>query len=218
MISIVGRSGVGKTSILRLVSGEIEPTSGSVSSCFGPTDICPASFGLVEQDYRRSLFPWFSVSKNIRLAMGKSGLRRGKQEEVVDRLLETLGIAGIGKKFPSELSGGMQQRVALARALVGNPKLLLLDEPFASVDALVRLELQGLCRRLMVENKIAGLLVTHDVEEAVYMGDEVLVLGPDGVITDSFMVDLGPRGSQINIRLDSNFREQVARVLRSLGL
>lgn len=180
-LAVVGPSGCGKTTLLRLLAGIEKPTAGEVLHDGATYKRTPPWLGLVFQDYSRSLFPWLTVAKNVTFApREKQRILRAR----VGEALESVGLAGFEGYYPWQLSGGMQQRVALARAIVRRPKVLLLDEPFASIDAQTRLELQDLILSLSREHNITCLLVTHDVDEAVYMADRVTVLSnrPTSVI------------------------------------
>ena len=174
LLAVVGPSGCGKTTLLRLLCGLIPPTAGTVLLDARPVLRPPAELALVFQDYSRSLFPWLSVLGNVTFPL--HGLSRAEKVARGEAILDELGLHGVSRKHPWQLSGGMQQRVALARALVSDPKVLLLDEPFASVDALTRGELQDVLLRVQSEHRVTMLHVTHDVDEAVYLADRVLVL------------------------------------------
>ena len=178
-LSIVGASGCGKTTLLRLLCGLLAPTTGTVSFDGRVVSSPPREFALVFQDYRRSLFPWLTVLRNVMFPLRGSGLSRAERIARAEGALEEVGLNGVSKDHPWRLSGGQQQRVAIARALVSHPAVMLLDEPFASVDALTRAELQDLVLRLHgdVERDVTFVHVTHDIDEAVYLADRVLVLG-----------------------------------------
>jgi NitT/TauT family transport system ATP-binding protein len=176
-VAVVGPSGGGKTTLLRLLCGLSVPTEGSVlldgRSVSGPQK----EVALVFQDYSRSLFPWLTVTRNVTFPV--RGFPRAEKVARAERALAELGLDGVGKKYPWELSGGMQQRVAIARALVSEPEILFLDEPFASVDALTRAELQDVLLRVHdhAATRVTIVHVTHDIDESVYLADRVLVLG-----------------------------------------
>jgi len=177
LASIVGPSGCGKSTLLRCIAGLIKPTSGRVS--LHGDDISsgvPEDLAVVFQDYSRSLFPWLSVEKNVEFPLRWRKLSRSERRTRAQEALESVGLAGVGSKFPWQLSGGMQQRVSIARALASRPALLLMDEPFASVDAQTRADLEDLVMRIWKESGITVLFVTHDIDEAVYLADRVVVL------------------------------------------
>jgi NitT/TauT family transport system ATP-binding protein len=207
LVSIVGPSGCGKSTLLRCVAGLITPASGAVILDGAPVDRVPGGLAVVFQEYSRSLLPWLSVQENVGLPLRKkSGGRAGRtaraeRREVAARALETVGLAGAGTRYPWQLSGGMQQRVAIARALACGPALLLMDEPFGSVDAQTREDLEDLILAVRRERDITILLVTHDIDESVYVGDRVVVLtrGPGRVRAD-LPVDLPAPRDQISTR------------------
>ena len=203
-LAIVGPSGCGKTTLLRLLSGLMPPDSGRVlhraSTATRPSDW----ISLVFQDYHRSLFPWLTVAKNT--GFGITSLPRDEQDERIRTALKSVGLDGYAEHYPWQLSGGMQQRVALARALACRPELLMLDEPFASVDAQTRLNLQDLLLEIWGSLGISALLVTHDIEEAVLMADRVLVLSSRPTrIAVEITVDLPRPRDQLTTREDPRF-------------
>jgi len=218
LASIVGPSGCGKSTLLRCIAGLIKPTSGRVS--LHGDDISsgvPEDLAVVFQDYSRSLFPWLSVEKNVEFPLRWRKLSRSERRTRAQEALESVGLAGVGSKFPWQLSGGMQQRVSIARALASRPALLLMDEPFASVDAQTRFELEDLTRRVQRENGSTVLVVTHDIDESVYLSDRVLVLSksPATIVAD-LPVGLPAERDQITTRESAEFvtlRGEVARLL-----
>ena len=212
-LSIVGPSGAGKTTLLKCVSGLQPFTSGAVSFRGTPVVSPPAGLSIVFQDYARSLFPWMTVENNVRLPLKYRALPTDRQQELVRTALASVGLSAHAKRFPGELSGGMQQRVAIARALANQPSLLLMDEPFASVDAQTRLSLEDLTLSLCKQYGITLILITHDIDEAIYMGDTVLVLSSSPSIVRAVLdVDLPPERDQISTKLLRSFGEMRARV------
>jgi NitT/TauT family transport system ATP-binding protein len=209
LLAMVGRSGGGKTTLLRLLCGLIPPTAGSVHLDGRLVSSPPREAAIVFQDYGRSLFPWLNVSRNVMFPLRREREPRSEKHARVEAVLAEVGLEGVGEKYPWLLSGGMQQRVAIARALVSRPEILLLDEPFASVDALTRAELQDLVLRLheLEEQGVTTILhVTHDIDEAVYLADRVLVLsGTPGRIVASVDVGLPRPRKQIETRSSSRF-------------
>jgi NitT/TauT family transport system ATP-binding protein len=177
-LCIVGPSGCGKTTLLRCASGLLPLTSGRVTVDGQPVTGPPEQMALVFQEYGRSLFPWLTVERNVQLPLGRKGLADGERKRLVRESLGAVGLAEFGGHFPWQLSGGMQQRVAIARALAYQPRVLLMDEPFASVDAQTRADLEDLLLRVWQEFGATILFVTHDIDEAVYLGDRILVLTP----------------------------------------
>ncbi|HEX2565331.1 MAG TPA: ABC transporter ATP-binding protein [Burkholderiales bacterium] len=169
-VSIVGPSGCGKSTLLQIIAGLIPASAGEVRLSGRVVREPPEGVVYLFQQYSRSLFPWLTVAENVRF-----GLRHSAQDRCRE-LLQMVGLADFSARYPWELSGGMQQRVSIARALAAEPSVLLLDEPFSSVDALTRLELHGLILDLWGKTGLTILLVTHDVEEAVYLSDRIALL------------------------------------------
>ena len=167
-VCVVGPSGCGKTTLLKCISGLLEPTAGTVT-LDGPRD----KLALVFQEYSRSLFPWMTVRQNVAFP-----LRRRKKElkGLVEDTIAAVGLAHAIDQYPWQLSGGMQQRVAIARALAYQPSILLMDEPFASVDAQTRADLEDLVLAVRRDYDVTILFVTHDIDESVYLSDRIVVL------------------------------------------
>ncbi|MFC7341228.1 ABC transporter ATP-binding protein [Saccharopolyspora griseoalba] len=215
---IVGPSGCGKSTLLRSISGLLTPTSGDVR--LHGDDVkgsVPSDLAVVFQDYSRSLFPWLSVRANVEFPLRSRGLSKSERRSRSDEVLEWVGLAGAARKYPWQLSGGMQQRVSIARALACRPALLLMDEPFASVDAQTRFELEDLLLRVRKQFDSTVLLVTHDIDESIYLADRVFVLSksPATVVKD-LEVPLGEDRDQISTRESETFvhlRSEVARLL-----
>ncbi len=217
LASIVGPSGCGKSTLLRCIAGLIKPTSGQVRLHGDDVSGVPEDLAVVFQDYSRSLFPWLSVAKNVEFPLRWRNLSRSERRSRAQEALESVGLSGVGSKFPWQLSGGMQQRVSIARALASEPALLLMDEPFASVDAQTRFELEDLTRRVQREHGSTVLVVTHDIDESVYLSDRVLVLSksPASIVAD-LKVGLPAERDQITTRESAEFvtlRGEVARLL-----
>ena len=212
-VSIVGPSGVGKTTLLRLLTGLMPPTGGEIrvggKAISGPPD----GLAVVLQDYTRSLMPWLTVEKNIALPLKRKKLPKNEIKARIESSLEEVGLVGAGRKYPWQLSGGMQQRVSIARALATRPSILVMDEPFASVDAQTRFGLEDLVLKVRDDFGITTLMVTHDIDEAVYLSDEIIVLhGKPAAVTDLVEVNLPfPRG-QVETRNDHRFSELRTRV------
>ena len=200
-LAVCGRSGVGKSTLLRLIAGLDTPSSGTITIDSHQVTGPPRGLGYVVQDYSNSLFPWLKVKNNLRLALSSTSLSKHEKEEAIAARLEAVGLADYANHYPWQLSGGMQQRVALARALVTTPQLLLMDEPFASVDAHIRLELEDLTLALVREAGITTIFVTHDIDEAVYMADRIWVFsGKPAHISYEFAVPLGVKRDQRTTR------------------
>jgi NitT/TauT family transport system ATP-binding protein len=185
IVTIVGPSGCGKSTLLRCVAGLLSPTAGTVVLNGTPVTQVPDRLAVVFQDYSRSLYPWMSVTDNVALPLRRTmrGSSRAARRTAALAALESVGLTSTANRYPWQLSGGMQQRVAIARALAYDPVLLLMDEPFGSVDAQTREDLEDLVLRVRAERGITILLVTHDIDESVYTGDRVVVLtsGPGAV-------------------------------------
>jgi NitT/TauT family transport system ATP-binding protein len=175
-VCIVGPSGCGKTTLLRCLSGLMPTTSGEVQLHGNVVRQPPQEMALVFQEYNRSLFPWMSVSHNVELPLRKKMRSGGERRAAVQEALHAVGLEGFEDRYPWQLSGGMQQRVAIARAIAYRPEILLMDEPFASVDAQTRTELEDLILRIRQEFGVTVLFVTHDIDEAVYLADKIIVL------------------------------------------
>ena len=183
-LAVVGPSGCGKTTLLRCIAGLMKPDGGRVLHRGVEHANPPPWLSIVFQDYNRSLFPWLSVRRNAGFGLHK--LDKVERERRVNEALAAVGLSHAAELYPWQLSGGMQQRTALARSIAASPELLLLDEPFASVDAQTRMDLQDLVMRICQEMKLATLLVTHDIDEAVLMADRIVVLStrPARVVED----------------------------------
>ncbi|GIH74927.1 ABC transporter ATP-binding protein [Planobispora longispora] len=220
LVCIVGPSGCGKSTLLRSIAGLLHPTGGTVTLGGKPVERTPDDLAVVFQDYSRSLFPWMSVGDNVALPLRRKGMDRPRRREAATEALEQVGLAGAEGKYPWQLSGGMQQRVSIARALAYRPALMLMDEPFGSVDAQTREDLEDLTLRVRSHHDMTILLITHDIDESVYVGDRVVVLSkaPATVVGD-LRVDLpGPR-DQITTRENPEFvhlRAEVGRLVRGM--
>ncbi|MQA34972.1 ABC transporter ATP-binding protein [Modestobacter roseus] len=178
LVCIVGPSGAGKTTLLKMMAGLLPPTAGGVYLDGEVVDGPPEKMALVFQDYSRSLYPWMTVEENVAFPLKHRKLEKSESAELVRDTLQSVGLAGAGKKYPWQLSGGMQQRVAIARALAYQPEILLMDEPFASVDAQTRADLEDLVLELRGRYGVTVVFVTHDIDESVYLSDRVVVLSP----------------------------------------
>jgi NitT/TauT family transport system ATP-binding protein len=194
LVCVVGPSGCGKTTLLRCIAGLLEPTGGEVllqgTRVAGP----PPDLAVVFQEYGRSLFPWMTVRGNVELPLRSKRLARDRRDELV--------------AYPWQLSGGMQQRVAIARAVAYEPHVLLMDEPFAAVDAQTRAELEDLVRAVWRRTGVTIVFVTHDIDEAVYLGQRVLVLSSSPtVVQEDLAVDLPEERDQLTTRSDPRFTQ-----------
>ena len=188
-ITIVGPSGCGKSTLLYILGGFIGADSGTAAVDGEPVAGPGVDRGIVFQEY--ALFPWLTVAQNIRYGLEMTGVPRAERSPIVERLIATIGLEGFEHRFPRELSGGMKQRVAIARTLAYDPKILLLDEPFGALDALTRETMQDELLRLWQATRKTVVMVTHDVNEAVYLSDRVCVMSKlPGRIVEEFNVVL----------------------------
>ncbi|WNM28892.1 ABC transporter ATP-binding protein [Demequina capsici] len=208
LVCVVGPSGAGKTTLLRSIAGLLDVTEGAVvldgQVVTGP----PAGMAVVFQEYGRSLFPWMTVRQNIELPLKEHGIPKAVRREKVDKALAEVSLTEAAEQHPWQLSGGMQQRVAIARAIAYEPSVLLMDEPFAAVDAQTRAELEDLVRALWKRLGVTVLFVTHDIDEAVYLGERVIVLSNrPTVLMEDVNVDLPRDRDQLTTRSDPHFGE-----------
>ncbi|ABE36056.1 ABC transporter family protein [Paraburkholderia xenovorans LB400] len=175
-ISVLGASGCGKSTLLRLIAGLDTDYSGDIFVAGERVRDTSLQRGIVFQDHR--LFPWLTASQNILAALRNAPLTAKQKRDAVAEHIALVGLAGFENAYPNQLSGGMAQRVAIARGLVNRPRVLLLDEPFGALDALTRGRLQNELQRIWEQERITMILVTHDVDEAVYLGDRVVTMAP----------------------------------------
>jgi NitT/TauT family transport system ATP-binding protein len=217
-ISIVGPSGSGKTTLLRCLSGLLTPTAGEVRLHGQRIGEVPPDLALVFQEYSRSLFPWLTVGDNVAMPLRRLGLPAAERDERIRSSLQEVGLGDALRRYPWQLSGGMQQRVAIARALAYKPAIFLMDEPFASVDAQTRADLQDTLLEVWQRHGSTVLFVTHDIDESVYLADRVVVLSraPARVVAE-IGIDLPRPRDQIATRELPRFvelRAEVARLIR----
>lgn len=205
---LVGPSGSGKTTLLKCISGLMAPTEGEVlldgKRVTGP----PKKMAVVFQEYGRSLFPWMRVRDNVELPLKNQGVPKAERDRLVDDALEAVGLSHVPRSYPWQLSGGMQQRVAIARAIAYQPEVLLMDEPFAAVDAQTRADLEDLIRVVWKKLGVTVLFVTHDIDESVYLGERVIILSSSPtVIQEDITIDLPDERDQLNTRSLPRFTE-----------
>jgi NitT/TauT family transport system ATP-binding protein len=217
-LSIVGPSGAGKTTLLRCLAGLQRPTSGRIEVGGKPVTRVPESIAVVFQDYSRSLMPWLSVLRNVEFPLRGRLSRPVMRQRAMDALA-LVGLRDAAHKRPRQLSGGMQQRVAIARAVVVQPRLLIMDEPFASVDAQTRAELEDLTLDIRTRTDTSMVVVTHDIDESVYLADTVLVLsGAPARVIAQLPVNLGYPRDQISTKRQEQYldvRSKVYEMIRS---
>jgi NitT/TauT family transport system ATP-binding protein len=213
-VCVVGPSGAGKTTLLRTMAGLAVPTSGEVLFEGALLRRVPDQVGVVFQDYSRSLYPWLTVNRNIALPLKVRGMSRSARAARIEEVLGSVSLDGVGRRYPWQLSGGMQQRVAIARALAYRPELLLMDEPFASVDAQTRFELEDLILRLHHEFNVTVIFVTHDIDEAIYLAGRVVILSrAPGTVSEIVHVGLARPRDQIATKADDQFRRHREHIL-----
>lgn len=209
-VSLVGPSGCGKSTILRLIAGLIVPTTGTISVDGKPVTKPSPERGMVFQ--KPTLFPWLTVEKNIAFSLRMQGKLKGNENRV-HRMLDVIGLDAFKDDYPDQLSGGMAQRVALVRSLINEPDILLLDEPLGALDAFTRMNMQDEILKIWYEKKQLAIMVTHDVDEAIYMGTRVLVMdaNPGRIVEDIHIDQTYPRD-----RSSASFVEYRNRILNRL--
>ncbi|HUI87865.1 MAG TPA: ABC transporter ATP-binding protein [Anaerolineales bacterium] len=210
-VVVLGPSGSGKSTLLRSIAGLLKPTRGSIHFA----DHASPRIGMVFQ--QANLMPWRSVIENIELPLELDGMNRQAAREKAQDLVELVGLQGFEKNWPRELSGGMAQRVAIARALIHDPDILLLDEPFGSLDALTRERMWTELSRIWQRRKKTVIMVTHSINESLFLADRVLVLTPrPGKIKLDFKVDL-PRPRDDEMRYTAHFGKLARKLKEAIG-
>ncbi|MCS0499836.1 ABC transporter ATP-binding protein [Protaetiibacter mangrovi] len=225
LVCIVGPSGAGKTTLLKCIAGLLPITSGRIELLGEAITAPPKAMAVVFQEYGRSLFPWMSVEANVELPLKSAGVSKPERRAAAADALHAVGLDDAGGKYPWQLSGGMQQRVAIARALAYKPKVLIMDEPFAAVDAQTRADLEDLIRVIWKQLGVTILFVTHDIDESVYLGERVVVLSNSPtVVQDDVVIDLPAERDQLTTRshpqfaaLRSHIYEQIQRAKHNRG-
>ena len=207
LVCIVGPSGCGKTTLLKIIAGLLSSTSGTVEldgvQVTGPHP----RMAVVFQEYGRSLMPWMTVGGNVELPL-RSTMTKAQRRAKSREALEVVGLGDAMHKYPWQLSGGMQQRVAIARAVAYSPEILIMDEPFAAVDAQTRADLEDLVRDLWAKLGVTVLFVTHDIDESIYLGERVVVLSMSPtVVQEDLAIDLPRERDQITTRSLPRFTE-----------
>jgi NitT/TauT family transport system ATP-binding protein len=205
-LCIIGASGCGKTTALRLAAGLYQPTGGTVTFDGEPMLAPRRDVAIVFQDYGKALLPWRTAAGNVSLALETIGLAAAQRVHRINELLAKVGLPGQGGKYPAEMSGGMQQRLQIARALAQEPKVLLMDEPFGALDAMTRQGLQDEVLSLVAASGATVIFVTHDLEEAIYLGDRIIGLLPHpGRIGIELAIDLPRPRDQLTTRENPEF-------------
>ncbi|WP_244363941.1 ABC transporter ATP-binding protein [Thermus brockianus] len=210
-VSLVGPSGSGKSTLLRAISGLLRPDAGEIQRDFAPEEL-----GFLFQE--DALLPWRTARENVALGLRIRGLAKGKAFAEADTWLVRLGLAGLGDRFPHELSGGQRKRVALAQVLAIKPRLLLMDEPLASLDAILRTQVTRDLLSLVEAEGIAVLLVTHDLEEAIALSDRIYLLskGPKARITREYRIPFPRPRDPVGVRAEPQFGSLLQRLWRDL--
>lgn len=208
LVCLVGPSGSGKTTLLKCIAGLLNSTSGEVrldgQVITGP----PKKMAVVFQEYGRSLFPWLRVAENVELPLKNAGVPKEERKRLGAEALEAVGLAHVPKSYPWQLSGGMQQRVAIARAVAYQPEVLLMDEPFAAVDAQTRADLEDLIRSVWKKLGVTVLFVTHDIDESIYLGERVIILSSSPtIVQEDILIDLPAERDQLETRSLPRFTE-----------
>jgi NitT/TauT family transport system ATP-binding protein len=205
-VCLIGPSGCGKTTLLRMVGGLLAPTSGEVLFNGKQVEGPEQEISFMFQDYSKALLPWRTAAGNVSLALEANNVPANQRGPRIKELLQTVGLANHADHYPAQLSGGMQQRVQIARCLAQEPSVLLMDEPFGALDAMTRQTLQDEILHLIAVSKTTVLFVTHDLEEAIYLGDRVVALYPNpGRIAQVFDVDLPSPRDQLTTREHPEF-------------
>ncbi len=209
LVCVIGPSGCGKTTLLRLLTGLIKPSSGQVRHHGAPVTGPARDVAIVFQDYAKALLPWRTVAGNVSLALEAARMPKAERADRIHALLGKVGLAQHAEKFPGQLSGGMQQRLQIARCLAQEPAVLLMDEPFGALDAMTRQTLQDEMLQLVEAAGTTVLFITHDLEEAIYLGDTVLALranpGQQSSLAQTFHVNLPRPRNQLSTREEPEF-------------
>ncbi len=201
IVCVIGPSGCGKTTALRMAGGLVQPNAGAVRVLGEAVKSPRRDVAIVFQDYGKALLPWRTAAANVALSLEAAGVARAERRDRIEHLLAKVGLAGHGDKYPTEMSGGMQQRIQIARCLAQDPQVLLMDEPFGALDAMTRQGLQDEMLSIVAETGATVFFVTHDLEEAVYLGDRVIGLLPNpGRTGVDIAVDLPRPRDQLETR------------------
>jgi len=218
ILGLFGNSGIGKSTLLKLILGLISPTSGSVIFDGQDQSQMPLDISYVTQNYANSLFPWMNIASNVGLPLSKWKMSKHDKAERIEWILEAVGLASEGKKYPWELSGGMQQRVAIARALITKPRLLLLDEPFTSLDVKTKSQLQDLILDFAESRKITTILVSHELDDLIYFCDRLIRIENNGLKkSEEYRISLSRPRNQIITRNLEEFGVIRSQILQDLG-
>lgn len=211
---LVGASGCGKSTLLNIAAGLVRATSGEVLVDGAVVPGPGSDRGMVFQNY--TLFPWLSVAKNVAFGLNLKGMPKREQREKVAYYLDIVGLSQCANAYPKELSGGMKQRVAIARALANDPEVLLMDEPFGALDSQTKEQLQEFFHDLWEKTHITVFMITHDVEEAIFLSQRVFVMGRDGNMQKTIKIDL-PQHRDLDMKLTPEFldyKREIVHLLR----
>ncbi|MFW6203834.1 MAG: ABC transporter ATP-binding protein [Actinomycetota bacterium] len=221
LVCVVGPSGCGKTTLLKCLAGLLAPTAGEVLLDGEAVRRPPPNMGFVPQDYSASMLPWLKVDSNVTFPLRHKGVAARRRAELAEETLRVVGLSEFARHYPWQLSGGMQQRVAIARALAYEPEILLMDEPFASVDAQTRGDLEDLLLDVWATYGVTTVFVTHDIDESVYLADRVIVLSRrPSTVQRTVPVDLPRPRDQITTKQLAEFarlRTDVMRTIKRAG-
>lgn len=210
---LLGPSGCGKSTILKMIAGLAFPSTGKVIVNQNPVTR-PGEVSMVFQSY--SSYPWLTVLDNVVFGLKLKGVNRKEREDLGRELIQKVGLSGTENLYPKDLSGGMKQRVAIARSLITNPRFLLMDEPFGALDIKTRLEMQDLLRSIWHDIQCTIVMVTHDISEAVYLGDDIYILSTNpATITTHFQVPL-PEQRTSQLKQTDAFRDMVGKLTSEL--
>ena len=214
-VCLVGASGCGKSTLLKIIAGLEQPSSGGVLVAGEPVLGPGADRGMVFQNY--TLFPWRSVAENIGFGLELKGLSKLDRQQQIAYYLEVVGLTKFADAYPKQLSGGMKQRVAIARALANEPAVLLMDEPFGALDAQTKEQMQTFMHELWERTHITILMVTHDVEEAIFLSQRIYVMGAHpGCVKAEITIDLPPH-RDLELKLAPEFVQIKRQVIHTLG-
>jgi ABC-type nitrate/sulfonate/bicarbonate transport system ATPase subunit len=210
---IVGPSGCGKSTLLNIAAGLSKATSGSILVDGEPVPGPGADRGMVFQNY--TLFPWLSVADNVAFGLKLKGMSRSEIRDKVTHYLEIVGLGDSAKAYPKALSGGMKQRVAIARALANNPEVLLMDEPFGALDSQTKEQLQAFFHDLWAKSQITVLMITHDVEEAIFLSQRVFIMDRNGKICQTIDINLSEQ-RELDMKLTREFLDYKRHIVHAL--
>ncbi|MPZ60298.1 MAG: ATP-binding cassette domain-containing protein [Propionibacteriales bacterium] len=216
-VCVVGPSGCGKTTLLKCLAGLLSPTAGEVQLNGEPVRRPPPNMAFVFQDYSNSMLPWLRVENNITFPLRHKGVSADRRAALAEETLRVVGLGEFARHYPWQLSGGMQQRVAIARALAYEPEILLMDEPFASVDAQTRSDLEDLLLDVWARYGVTTVFVTHDIDESVYLADRVFVLNDrPSTVQMEVPVELPRPRDQITTKELTEFTKLRTEVMRTI--